>query len=65
MGGAYGIGGGGREERNLYKDLVVKCEGKRPLGRPAHKREKSVKTDPKEIIYEDVDWIDLAQNKNM
>jgi hypothetical protein len=44
---------------------VVKRESKRPLGRPTHKWEKSVKTDPKEIIYEDVDWIDLAQDKNM
>ena len=29
------------EERNLYKVLVVKCEGKRPLRRLARKREKS------------------------
>ena len=43
---------------------MVKCEGKRPLGRPAHKREKSGKTDSKEIIYEGADWIDLAQDRN-
>jgi hypothetical protein len=43
---------------------VVKCEGKRKLGRRACKREKSIKTDPKELIYEGVDWNDLAQNRN-
>jgi hypothetical protein len=53
-----------REERNLYKVLVVKCEGKRPLGRLACKREKTIKADPKEIIYEGVEWIDLAQGRN-
>jgi len=52
------------EERNLYKVLVVKCEGKRPLGRPAHKREKSIETDPKEMMYEGMEWIDLAQDRN-
>ena len=43
---------------------MVKCEGKRPLGRPAHKQEKSITTDPKEIVYEGGDWIDLAQDRN-
>jgi hypothetical protein len=31
------------KKRNLYNVLVVKFEGKRPLGRPAGKREKSIK----------------------
>jgi len=52
------------EERNLYKVLVVKCEGKRPLGGRAREREESNKADPKEIIYEGVEWIDLAQDMN-
>jgi len=43
---------------------VVKCEGKRPLGSLACKREKTIKADPKEIIYEGVEWIDLAQGRN-
>jgi len=55
---------GGGEERNLYKVLVVKCEGKRPLGRRAYKREERIIADPKEIIYESVEWIDLAQDRN-
>ena len=40
-----------REERNLYKVLVVKGEGKRPLGRRARKGGKSIKTDTEEIIH--------------
>jgi len=43
---------------------VVKCEGKRPLGRRAYKREERIIADPKEIIYESVEWIDLAQDRN-
>jgi hypothetical protein len=36
--------------------LVVKPEGKRPLGRPRHRREDDIKMDLGEIGLEGVDW---------
>jgi hypothetical protein len=44
-----------REVRNVYKILVRKPEGKRPLGRPRHKWENNIKMDLKETAWEDVD----------
>jgi hypothetical protein len=44
--------------------FVVNPEGKRPLGRPIHRREDNNKIDLKEIMWEGVDWIDLAQNRH-
>jgi hypothetical protein len=37
-------------------------EGKRPLGKPKRRRENNIKTDVKEIVCEDVDWIHLAED---
>jgi hypothetical protein len=48
------------EMRNAYNTLVAKPEGKRPLGIPKHKWENNIRTDLKEIGWEDVDWIHLA-----
>jgi hypothetical protein len=39
------------EIRYVYKILVGKPEGKRPLGRPRHKWEDNIKLDLKEIRY--------------
>jgi hypothetical protein len=38
-----------REERKLYKILVVKPERKTPLGRPRHRWEDGIRTDVGEI----------------
>jgi hypothetical protein len=38
-----------REERKLYKVLVGKPEGKRPLGRPRHWWEGGIRMDLREI----------------
>jgi hypothetical protein len=46
------------------KVSVGKPEGKRPLGRHRHRLENKIKTDLKEIEIRDVDWIDLAQNRD-
>jgi hypothetical protein len=35
------------EERNLYRVLVRKPEGKSPLGRPRHRWETGIRTDIK------------------
>jgi hypothetical protein len=50
--------------RNSYKNLVGKPEGKRPLGRPRCRWEDNIKTELKEIGWEGVDWILLAQDRD-
>jgi hypothetical protein len=37
------------QERKVYKDLVRKPEGKRPLGRPRHRWEDGIRMDLREI----------------
>ena len=52
------------EDRGVYRVLVGKPEGKRPLGRPRHRWEDNIKMNLKEVGCGGMDWIDLAQNKN-
>jgi hypothetical protein len=47
--------------RNEYKILVGKHERKRPLGRPKHRRKFNIRMDLREIGWEIVDWMHLAQ----
>jgi hypothetical protein len=51
------------EKRNAYRLLVGKPEGKRPLGRPRRKWVDNIKMDLGEVGWDDVDWIDLAQDR--
>jgi transcription termination factor 2 len=51
-----------REKRNVYMLLVGKPDGKRPLGRPRHRRMANIKVDLVEIGQGGVDWIGLAQD---
>jgi hypothetical protein len=53
------------EIRNAYKVLVGKPEGKRPRRRPMHRFEDNIGTDLREIRWEDVDWIHLAEDRNL
>jgi hypothetical protein len=39
-------------------------EGKRPLGRERHRWVDSIKIDLREIGWDDMDWIGLAQNRD-
>jgi hypothetical protein len=39
-------------------------EGKRPLGRPRHGWVDNIKMDLREIGWDDVVWIDLAQDRD-
>jgi len=48
------------ETRGVYRVLVGKPEGKRPLGRPRHRWEVSIKMDLQKVGYEGMDWIDLT-----
>jgi hypothetical protein len=45
------------EERNVYKVLIGKPEGKRPLERPRHRWEDGITMDLRETGLGSVDWI--------
>jgi hypothetical protein len=50
------------EERNVYRVLLGKPEGKRPLGKTRLRWEDGIKMDLREISWGSVDWIHLAQD---
>jgi hypothetical protein len=52
------------EKRNAYRILVGKPENKRPLGRPRRRWVDNIKTDLREIVWDDMDWIYLAQDRD-
>jgi hypothetical protein len=52
------------ERRNVYRVLVGKPEGKRPLGRPRRRWEDGIKMDLREIGCGGVEWIHLAQYRD-
>jgi hypothetical protein len=52
------------EGRNVYRGLVGKIEGKRPLGRPRRRWEDGIKMDLTEIGWGDVEGIHLAQGRD-
>jgi hypothetical protein len=43
---------------------VEKPEGKTPLGRPRPRREDNIIMDVRQIGWDGMDWIDLAQNRD-
>jgi hypothetical protein len=52
------------EVKGAYNILVGRPEGRRPLGRPRHRREDNIKMDLWEIGFGNMDWIHLAQDKD-
>jgi hypothetical protein len=50
------------ENRNAGRILVGKPEGKRPLERPRRRWLDNIKMDLREIGWNGVDWIDMAQD---
>jgi hypothetical protein len=62
MGGACSTNGG--EKRNVYRLLVGKPEGRRPLGRPRHRCLDKIRMDLVEVGWGDVDWIGLTQDRD-
>jgi hypothetical protein len=52
------------ETRNAYSLLVVKPEGKRPLGRPRRRCVDNIKKDLGELGRDDMGWISLALHRN-
>jgi hypothetical protein len=53
-----------RKKRNAYRILVGKPEGKRPLGRTRHMGVDNIEMYLREIRWGDMDWIDLAQDRD-
>jgi hypothetical protein len=51
------------EGRGVYRVLVGRPEGKRPLGRPRLRWEDNIKLDLREIGIDAVNWIRLAQDR--
>ena len=52
------------EERDVYRFLVGKPDGKRPLGRPRCRWEDNVKMDFQEVGCGGMDCIELAQDRD-
>ena len=52
------------EERGMYRVLVGKPEGKRPLGRPKRRWVDNIRKDLQEVRCGYVDWIGLAQDRD-
>jgi len=49
--------------RGAYRVLVVRLEGRRPLGRPRHKR-KGIEMDIQEVGWGGMDWIAVSQDRD-
>jgi len=49
------------DRRGIFRVLVGKHEGKRPLGRPGVDGEDNTKMDLQEVGCGGMDWIELAQ----
>jgi hypothetical protein len=52
------------ENRNTYRLLLGKLEGKRPLGRPRRRWVNNIWMDLVEVGCGGVDWIGLAQDRD-
>jgi hypothetical protein len=52
------------ERRGIYRVLVGKPEGMRPLGRPRRRWEDNIKMDLQEVECGSMDWIELAQDRD-
>jgi hypothetical protein len=48
------------EGRGVYKVLVGRPKGKRPLGRPRRRWEDNIRMDLREIGIDEANWIQLA-----
>jgi len=51
------------EGRGVYRVLVGKPEGTRPLGRPRRRWEDNIKMDPQEVGGGG-DWMEMAQDRD-
>ena len=52
------------EERVMYRVLLGKLEGRRPMGRPRRRWVDNISMDLQEVGCGYMDWIGLAQDRN-
>jgi hypothetical protein len=52
------------EGRDVYRILMGKPEGKRPLGRPRRRWEDNIKMDLQEVGCEGLNWTELVQDRD-
>ena len=52
------------DRRGVYRVLVGKPDGKRPLGRPRRKWDDNIKIDLQEVGCGGMDWMELAQDRD-
>jgi hypothetical protein len=52
------------EKRGIYRVLVGKPEGKRPLGRPRCRWGDNLRMDLEEVVCGYMDWIGLVQDRD-
>jgi len=52
------------DSTGVYRVLVGKPEGKRPLGRPRRRWEDNIEMDLQEVGCRGMDWIDMAQDRD-
>jgi len=52
------------EERGVYRVVLGKPEGRRPLGRPRHRWVDNIRMDLQEVGCGYMDWIGLAQDRD-
>jgi hypothetical protein len=50
--------------KGIYRVLVGKPEGKRPLRRTGCRWGNNIKMDKQEVEWGEVDWLELAQDRN-
>ncbi|KAJ4431854.1 hypothetical protein ANN_20460 [Periplaneta americana] len=54
----------GRIQKCIFRVLVGRPAGKRPLGRPRRRWEDNIEMDLREVGYDDREWINLSQDRD-
>ena len=52
------------DRKCVYKDLVGRTDGTRPLGRPKHRWNYNIKMNLQEVGWGGMDWIAVAVDRN-
>jgi len=52
------------ERRGIYRFVVRKPEGNRPLGRPRRRWEDNIKMNLQAVGYGGMDWMDLGKGRD-
>jgi hypothetical protein len=52
------------EQKNAYRILVRKPDGRRPLGSPRYRWAENINMDIREMGRDCMDWIHLAQDRD-